>query len=264
MDLRLFGRVLWRFKRFVIGGFVFAILLATLSYAKPSLGSGGISLRYRSNELWASYTRLFVTQPGFNWGSSIVNPRRSKDATDQANILGVQSAGEARLSTLATIYANLVHSDEVLALMRKHGPVHGIVEAAPLPVAQGSDAVLPIISIAGIAPTKAESRMVSANAAESLRRFIARQQAAGDIRPSERIELQVINKAGGTKLYAPRKKTLPIVVFLTVMLAVVASAFILENLRPQLRAAAAEPQVTAAPAPQRVRKAPQRVRKTAS
>jgi hypothetical protein len=252
MDLRLFGRVLWRFRQIVIIGFLFAVLLASFSYVKVSFGSNGISLHYRSNALWASYTRLFVTQPGFKWGSSVVNPR-SRSAENQASILGVQSASETRLSSLATIYANLVHSDEVLALMRQRGPVHGIVEAAALPIIQGSESVLPMISIAGIAPTKEQSRALSANAAHSLRRFISRQQAASGIAPSERIVLQVINKAGGTKLYAPRKKTLPIVVFLTVMLAVIAVTFILENLRPQIRAAAAEPPVTAAPAPQRVR-----------
>jgi hypothetical protein len=252
MDLRLFGRVLWRFRRIVAAGFVIAVLLSTLSYVRIGVGANGLSLRYRTNEQWASYTRLFVTQPGFRWGSSFVNPH-TRNADNQASILGTQSASETRLASLATIYANLVKSDEVLGLMRQRGPVNGIIEAAALPITQGSESVLPIISIAGIAATKEQSRALSANAADSLRRFIAREQSATGIGPSERVDLQVINKAGGTKLFAPRKKTLPIVVFLTVMLAAIAVAFILENLRPQIRAATAEPPVTAAPAPQRVR-----------
>jgi hypothetical protein len=39
---------------------------------------------------------------------------------------------------------------------------------------------------------------------------------------------------------APRKKTTPIVVFLTVLLAAIGLAFVLENLRPRIRALAAE------------------------
>ena len=254
MDLRLFGRVLWRFRLIVGVGFAVAVLLATFSYITVS-PANGFSIRYRSHQEWVSYTRVFVTQPGFGWGSSVINPRVTRDATGQANALGVRQASEQRLSALATIYANLVDSDPVLALMRKRGPIHGLVEAAALPVAQGSDAVLPIISIAGIARSPKASRSLSANAADALRTFITRQQAQNGIAPSERIVLQVVNKAGGTKIFATRKKTLPIVVFLTASLAVIALAFTLENLRPRIRVAKDVEATPPVPAQKRVGRA---------
>jgi hypothetical protein len=235
MDLRLFGRVLWRFKLIVGVGLVVAVVLATFSYVKVSFAQG-FSVRYRSQQQWVSYTRLFVTQPGFGWGSSLVNPHNTGNG-NQADQLGVAQASEARLSSLATIYANLADSDAVIALMRKQGPVHGLIQAAALPVTEGSDAVLPIVQIAGIGHSAKGSLTLSARAADALRTFIARQQTANNIGPSERIVLQVVNKAGGTHVYAARKKTLPIVVFLTVALAVIALAFTLENLRPRIRVA---------------------------
>ena len=47
--------------------------------------------------------------------------------------------------------------------------------------------------------------------------------------------ISVVNRPGHLKLLVDRSKTLPIVVFLTVVLATVAICFIMENLRPRLR-----------------------------
>lgn len=250
MDLRLFGRVLQRFRVLVITGVVLAVLLAALSYVK--VGSSGI--RYRSDEQWISYTRLFVTQQGFNWGSSLVNPTKQSQS-DQASSFGLQQASESRLSALANLYSNLIGSDPVRTLMLRKGPIDGSIQAAALPVTQGSDSVLPIISVAGISNTPKASLELSARAANALQTYIENQQAAHGIAPTERIVLDVVNKAGGTKLWAGRKKTLPIVIFLTVLLAVGALAFTLENLRPRIR----EVSPSTAPGP-----TPERIRQTAS
>jgi hypothetical protein len=234
MDLRLFGRVVWRFRVVVGAGLLFAFLLAAFSLVR--VGPSGV--HYRSSQQWVSYTRLFVTQPGFNWGSSVVTPdANSKTSANQANVLGVQRSSEDRLSYLATIYANLANSDPVLALIRRHGPIHGLIEADPIPVSLGSQSFLPIVQIAGIADSPTASLHLSRSAADALRTYIELQQSHAGIAPSERVELDVVNKAGGTKVFAARKKTLPIVVFLTVLLATIALAFGLENLRPRIRAA---------------------------
>jgi len=256
MDLRLFARVVWRFRVVVGLGVVLALALATLSYVRVSF-AGGPSVKYRQSEQWVSYTRLFVTQSGFRWGSSVVNPSKGT-LGNQANVLGLQTASESRLSSLATIYANLIDSDAVLALMRREGPVRGIVQAAPLPVAQGSDSVLPIISIAAFAASPTASVELARHAGNALRLYIERQQELNGIAPGERIKLAVVSKAGATKLYAGRKKTLPIVVFLTVMLAVIGLAFTLENVRPRIRAISG---TGSAPAPPLTA---ERVHKTAS
>jgi len=69
MDLALYARVLWRFKFLVIAGFIAAVVLATLSFAKISFAGGTPKLTYRKAETWASYSRVLITQPGFSFGS---------------------------------------------------------------------------------------------------------------------------------------------------------------------------------------------------
>ena len=47
--------------------------------------------------------------------------------------------------------------------------------------------------------------------------------------------LQVVNPPQPPVVVAPRKKTLPIVVFMMVMAATLGTAFVLENVRPAVR-----------------------------
>jgi len=89
-------------------------------------------------------------------------------------------------------------------------------------------------------------------ATSAFRAYLAAQQAASNIAPADRVVLSTVDRPGRTKLLADRSKTLPIVVFLTVALATIAICFILENLRPRIRA------VTGEVMPDRVPDAPPR------
>jgi hypothetical protein len=235
MDLRLFLRVLGRFRLLIVGAFVLALLLAIVSYWRVDFTGGAPRFEPRQSEQWVSYSRLFVTQPGFKWGNSL-DPRAGGIASESDG-LSAQRAVEERFITLAVIYANLVTSDAVSAIMRRDGPVKGRLEAAALPVTPGSDDLLPIISIAGFAETPAASRAIAARAAHALRTYIEAEQTQNDIPRSERVVLTSVNKAGNTTLFQARRKTVPIVAFLTVMLAAIALAFVLENLRPRMQPA---------------------------
>jgi hypothetical protein len=230
MDLALYFRVLWRFRRIVFVGMALAIALAFLSFAKVSLAHGKPSLAYRGKEQWASFSRIFVTMPGFEWGSTV--PGQTADKVTQ------QRSEEDRLTSIAIIYSSLMTSDPVQQIMRKAGPVHGQVLAAPLPVMEGSDQLLPIISVEGISDTMAGAESISKRATGALVQYVKGQQNATRTPSDDRIVLNVVNRASYTKLLAGRPKTLPIVVFMTVMLAVVGLVFILENMNPQVRALA--------------------------
>ena len=195
--------------------------------------NGKPTVTYRSKEEWVSYSRLFVTESGFKWGSSLVQPNLK--GGDQANALGAQRAAEDRLSTVAVIYANLITSDPVMSIIRRGGPVHGLLQAAALPVQQGSDQLLPIIQIAGFASTAHSSAEITKRATSALRQYVEDQQHVNGVPDNQRLSLELVNKAGDSKLFTPRKKTLPIVVFLTVMMATIALTFVLENLNPRVR-----------------------------
>jgi hypothetical protein len=61
------------------------------------------------------------------------------------------------------------------------------------------------------------------------------QQEGSGVPKPERIQLRVLNRAGALDLVQPRSKTLPVVVFLAVMFATIALAFVLENANPSVR-----------------------------
>ena len=79
MNLRLYIRVLRRFKFVVAAGFVLAVVLAVASTVKVGFAHGP-SLSYRQQETFQSTTRLFVTEKGFPWGESVSPNPSSSDS----------------------------------------------------------------------------------------------------------------------------------------------------------------------------------------
>jgi hypothetical protein len=219
MDLNRLGRVVWRFKWIVMLGFICAVGLTFLATARVSR-DGKIS--YRSSEQWASYSQIFVTQKGFPWGQ--LHPAGGADASD-------------RFVSLALIYAGLVNSNPVKQLMAAMGPpIVGQVEASALLTSPGSSDALPIISIAGISTSKVDSLALTARATAGLVQYIQQQQKESGTTATNRVIPQVIQTAGNATVLAGRSKTVPVMVFIAVMTLVLAFVFVLENVRPRVRA----------------------------
>jgi hypothetical protein len=218
MDLRIFGRVLWRFKYMVLVGFVVAIALAFMSMVRVSKDG---KIAYRQGETWVSYSQLFVTQQGFPWGKLAVS----------------QTSDPGRFSSLALIYAQWAPSDLVRQIMLRSGPIHGKIEAAAVTTSPTSNDALPIVQIAGYGDSLLHSLQITQRATAALVKYVGMQQAANGIPDSNRVLLQQIQVASKSKLVSGRSKTLPIVVFLAVMSAIVALAFARENWKPRVRVA---------------------------
>jgi len=226
MDLALFIRVVWRFKYIVAGGLLLAILLAVLAMARPSFSGGLPTLKYRKSEVWQSQTSLLLSQPGFPYGRAALANGASAQPGSQSY------ADAAGLSNLASLYANLASSDAVKSqLGLKPGEL--LTATAQL---NPSNQPLPVVGILGDAATPKEASALSREAASVFRKYIERQQRAAGIPSGQRIILQVIS---GTKvqLLVGHKKTIPIVAFITVMIATFGLIFVLENLRPEVRTA---------------------------
>ena len=196
-----------------------ATVLAVLSVVRINT-SGPDLYTYRQKQQWASYAVLQVTQPGFTIGTV--------DGSGK-----IQSADPTRFSALAVTLAPFVTSDAVRAIMLRKGPINGSVEAAALTVPSDPADVLPLISIAGLADSKAGSLQLVTRATNSFRQYFDTQQRQNHIAPDNRIVLAPVNAPGNTKLLRDRSQTLPLVVFLTVMIATIALCFVLENLRPR-------------------------------
>jgi hypothetical protein len=235
VDIRLFSSVLWRFKFVVAVGLLAAIMLAVLSAAKVNLNSSP-HFKQRGTEQWASYTTVFVTQQGFPWGRVNGDPNAVAPSTATSGF-----ANPSRFIGLAALFANLADSDPVLQLMRKTGPMYGKIEAAPLTALNDPTDVLPLISIAGLADSPARAESLVGRATVALKQYVANQQNQNSIKTKNRIELDTVKLPTKAKLLAGPSKTLPLLVFLVVLAATCALAFVLENLKPRVKLAARVP-----------------------
>ena len=208
MDLDLYGRVLWRHRFLVLGGVALACALAVFSIARVTWEDGRPRLQYRSDEVWESSSTLQLTQPGFPEGSVLLDV--------------------GRLSSLAEVYAVLVTSDEVMQIVRKTGPL-GSARGIALQTADKEPS--PFIAISSAAATPDQAVSVTRRATDAFLTYVRQRQSAAGIPGGLRVSLRVVDSPKGAFLVAPRKKTVPVVVFLAVLSATVGLAFLLENTR---------------------------------
>jgi hypothetical protein len=218
MDLRLFLGVLKRFRFVVIGGVLFAFLLAFLSIAKVSFAGGTPKLVYREPEIFAAQETLQITRQGQITPSPTV----------------VQD-----LAVLSDYYMRLANSDAVRRLfpeaVRKQ---QGLVVAAVV-VTTVSGNAMPTnnLTITGEGPTPALAISRAQEESAAFRSYVQQRQTAGDLPDSQRIFLAVLNRAADANvtLVQPRKKTVALMVFVAIIALTVGLALLLENLRPRLR-----------------------------
>jgi hypothetical protein len=242
VDVQLYLRVLWRFKLLVGAGVCLAIALAVMSVVRVDPGGRGPLLTYREDEQWVSYSVLFVTQQGFPWGQLT---QGKIDVQGQAKQDETLAADPNRFSTLAVLYANLATSDPVRAIMKRNRVPLGEIDAAPVLAGDNAFAgALPLIRIAAISDSPQHALGLVVGTTDAFRAFLAREQERNAIPVDNRVRLTIIKRADRPALLAGRSMTLPVIVFLAVMILVSAFAFILENMRPRLRpvaSAEAEP-----------------------
>jgi hypothetical protein len=239
MDLALFMRVLWRFKLLVGGGLLAAIFLSVLAVGRISLSSPHFV--YRQSLEYSVQSTLFVTQQGFPWGYASppqADPNGAQAAAAEAKALGSkQFADPNRFPSLAVLYAYLAMSDPVKQIMARSGPVEdGHIVAQPVVVtSSGYGTTLPLVAIAATESTPAKAKALVIRATDAFRTYLEEAQVNNEIPAQNRVLVTVLTRAEKPVLVKGRSKTLPLVVFVTVIVAVVGLAFLMENLRPRVR-----------------------------
>jgi hypothetical protein len=231
LDLRLYLRVIWRFRLVIVAGFILALMLSFLSYGRVGFKNGKPSISYRQDESWQSTTVLALTQGGFPWGRTVIpyNPQ----VTPSGTVTPPKYADPARFSGLSSYYSRLANSDAVQgAIERRTRHIRGTVTA--LPVVDNTYAQ-PFIQFSGFGSNPKDAVILANAGAVAFRAYLLQKQVAAGIPESQRVALATVNKARGAVLFAARRKTTPIVIFLTIMLAAIGLAFILENLRPRVQ-----------------------------
>jgi nucleoid-associated protein YgaU len=224
MDLSLYSRVFWRFRYLVAAGLLLAVCLSFLAFVRVG---GSPKLKYREQEQWSSSTTLLVQPPGFTWGE-----------VSSADLSVVNTYG-----SLALLYAKLATSDAVKRIVLRHGPIKPAkIDATYISQtpADPTGPALPLISILATAPSAHLAVSAAARQTAAFVSYLANKQAQNGIAPGKRVRIALIQRAQPAELLKGRSKTLPIVVFLTVMLAVVGLAFMLENLRPRVHVVESE------------------------
>jgi hypothetical protein len=230
MDLPLYGRVLWRFRFLVGAGILAAIALSFISYAKIQFKNGRPVVSYRHPVVYQSAETLVITQTGFPWGRTqlpfTVNPQ---------GVTSSNYADPGRLASLATFYAQLAQGDLVRARATTLAGVPAAIQANAILAPGNSSTPLPLINLVGFGTSPIQAIRVAIAGSEAFRGYIHQQQQASHTPTSQRIVVQVLNVAQQASVAVPRKKTLPVIVFLGVLVAAIAAAFVLENLRPRVR-----------------------------
>lgn len=252
MDLQLVIRVLWRFKLLVVIGLLAAYGLAFYSYYNVVL-DGGPRLTPRESEQWESLTTLFVTSRGFPWGS--VSDFKSDEVLDPAAEAAQATPSDvdpARLVGLTGLYMELSTSDPVIKELLKTGDIDGALQAFPV-VPGGKDSLdpVPMFTLSAIAPTPAQAQNLARRHVKAFLNVLSRRQTSAGIPEHQRVRVEIVRQPQPAVLLAGRKMTRPIVIFMAVMIAVFALAFVLENLRPRVRPvdggrASGDPQAAAA------------------
>jgi hypothetical protein len=231
MDLQLYFRVLWRFRLIIVAGLLLAIVLATISLVKVTWADGSVKLTYRSPVYYQSQATIFVTQRGYPWGRSVF-PSQPTTGRQGASTATSNYADPGRLAYLASVYAQLGTSDAVRAVMRKDGPVRGKIDATP-GFDERNGSYQPYVYVSAIATEGALAVELANRAATAIRTVVRTQQLNAGIPANQQVALDLFSGARPPTVVAPRKKTLPIVMFLTVVLITVGLAFVLENIRPR-------------------------------
>jgi hypothetical protein len=230
MNLARHISVLWRFRAIVGLGLILGIVLAFLAaYKVPSMERRGV-------EKWSAESSIFVTQEGFPWGrvtlGDATTPGMAPTDTTNESDSKTPFADPTRFSNLALLYANLVQSDQVRGELPGH-PTRDQIEPRVLDATGGGVNFLPIIKLTVFEDSASGAVNLNRKAIAALRDYIERNQRESDTPGNERIRLDVINEPSGAALVSGHSMAIPMLVFLLCVLGAVATAHILENLRPR-------------------------------
>jgi hypothetical protein len=226
MDLGHMFRVLSRFRVLVAAGLLLALLLAFMAAVRVNPTSSP-HFSYRAQPKYESATTVFVTVPGFPFGSLTLHPGRkfADGPNGPVNIANLQSA--------TTIFVQYATGNGVMKEIRKAGPIHGKLFAIQGSASDGTP--LPLIDLAADAGTPAGALALAKRHLAALQTFVRNSQIDNGVPATQRLILDPISGPLPAKLLQSRKMTKPILAFVAILVLTVGLAFVLENMRPRIR-----------------------------
>jgi hypothetical protein len=257
LDVPLYLRVLWRFRFLVLLGVLAGLAFAFLSFMRVGIEDGRPTFSYRESEVWQSEALLFLTQPGFPWGRSVIEDEDEAPSGAQAARTGEAAArakktppeqrfAEAsRFGALAILYASLATSDPVQDAMLRDGPLRGELAAAPVLASETLapdlrdnlryETPLPLIRLSARSTSPEAAVALVDRAIEAFLGFLAGRQDASAIPAAERVVVDVLDRPTAATVAEPRSKVYPAVILAGSLALTLALAFLLEALMPRVR-----------------------------
>jgi hypothetical protein len=232
MDIRLFFAVLRRFKKVVIGGFLLAIVLAVLSYGTPGMVHGKPGIVPRGTETWQSQAELMITQGSDPYGRAA---EQYTGGSTKTGAPAVPVGDQTYMASLAPIYAAVANGDAIRSKIMKGHSVAGSYTATEV-VDTATNAALPFVQLTAIASSSSAAVSLAQDAASVLQAYVAKQQKQAGIAPTDRVVLQLIQNGAAASLVKGHSKSLPLLVFVAVLGAALALAFVRENADPKTAA----------------------------
>jgi hypothetical protein len=187
-----------------------------------------VHVTYRSPEIFQAKELLLVSQTGFPWGRATPTVGDTSKV-DPAGAVAAQN----RLTSFAVLYAQLANSDPVRRILLRGGFVKR-KDINALPVIQSYSSVgplLPLIEIDGNAPSKAAAISIARRETAAFLEYLQQQQQTAKIPPSQRVVVQLLNRAETAQIVQGRKKTMSVLVFMVVLLGACMAALIRDNLQ---------------------------------
>jgi hypothetical protein len=228
MNLARHITVLWRFRAVVLAGLLLGIVLAVLAaYQVPSM-------ERRGAETWSAESDVEVTQRGFPEGRvTLPNPL---DDTSGSSTSGTQSDIQAfgdpgRFVQLALYYAQVAVSDQVREQLPEK-PAPGQIMARNVDATGNGQGWLPIIRLTTTAGTPDGAVQLNQDTIAALTDYLRKNQRDSNTPDDERVQLRVLNQPAPA-LVSGRSLTISFLAFMLCVLAAIAVAHILENLRPR-------------------------------
>jgi len=229
MDLRLYFRVISRFKFLVLAGLILACVLTFFSVYRVSFAHG-LGISHRQGQTFVSEERLFLNTQGgvpYRTTTAKVDPKTGQ-IYYPANLVPPSNLGST-----AVLYSQIVNSDIVQRLV---GRLPGTYFAYAVTSGQ-QQLPQPFLAIDGFASSPNNAVRIANRVSDSFVNYVNENQRVNHVPPAQRVILQVTTKATSATVKSGRHYTLPIIVFLVTLIATLGLAFILENLRPAPSAA---------------------------
>jgi hypothetical protein len=231
MDLKHVLRVLRGYRKLVVVGLILAVVLTTLSYAKPAFEQGSPTLKPRGSETWLADGILLISERGFPEGRAVPsyrpsNPRKGTPA--------VAVGDQERLAGLAALYSQYASSDVVRRIALRKGRLNAEVTTEPVTYTTAQFAypqVLPLIRVSATAETPRLAKTAVVRIANAFRSYMTRRQDNAGIPEGDRVLIDYAQKPTKATLISGRSKILPAIVFLSIVTLTVGLALVLDNIK---------------------------------